>query len=98
MIELKVLNFIEISNTTETDKFVKNTFARVFKPKMILHEFFKFIFSARVPLSYLKKKKFSLIFRNYFSLGLIGFPSIFLRFGFRLSWISLVSVLGVYFL
>ncbi|EMK05723.1 hypothetical protein LEP1GSC166_3885 [Leptospira kirschneri] len=69
MIELKVLNFIEISNTTETDKFVKNTFARVFKPKMILHEFFKFIFSARITSIVFKKKKFSLIFRNYFSLG-----------------------------
>ncbi|EKO71963.1 hypothetical protein FFZ99_05435 [Leptospira interrogans] len=56
MIELTVLNFIGVSNTTETDKFVKNTFARVFKPKMILHEFFKFIFSVRVPLSYLKKR------------------------------------------
>ncbi|EMO66457.1 hypothetical protein LEP1GSC132_2498 [Leptospira kirschneri str. 200803703] len=42
---------------------------------MILREFFKFIFSARVTSIVLfKKKKFSLIFRNYFSLGLIGFP------------------------
>ncbi len=42
---------------------------------MILHEFFKFIFSARASTVILfKKKKFSLIFRNYFSLGLIGFP------------------------
>ncbi|EMO39502.1 hypothetical protein B1J93_08620 [Leptospira kirschneri serovar Pomona] len=42
---------------------------------MIIFKFFKFIFSARVTSIVLfKKKKFSLIFRNYFSLGLIGFP------------------------
>ncbi|EMF82504.1 hypothetical protein LEP1GSC188_0219 [Leptospira weilii serovar Topaz str. LT2116] len=50
---------------------------------------FQQIMSARVTSVVLfKKKKFSLIFRNYFSLGLIGFPILIFTDSYKIEYRS----------